>query len=425
MVDKPTYGELEQRVREMEKSESKRRQDERSLQRQVLHHDILMDVSLDGIAIIDQEHRVVESNKRFAEMLGYTPEEVLSLHTWDWEAIMTEAEIRANFADLTKTKTTFETRHRRKDGTTYHAEVTACGAKVGDESMVLTITRDISDRKEAESALKESESRYRALFENMNDAVAIYEAVDDGADFLFVDFNEAAERIENIRKEALLGRRVTDVFSGVKEFGLLDVFRRVWKTGRSEHHPVSMYKDERIVGWRENFVYKLPSEEIVSIYSDETRRKQAEEALRESEARLRSIFNTSSDAILVFNADGDLVMTNPAAARIYGYSHEKEMVGLKGRDIVHPEYHHLFSAFIRECSETGHFRTESVDVRKDGSAFNVEVQGSLFEYKGEQHFLAIVRDITLRKQAEEALRESEEKLRIRNRIASVFLTKTD
>ena len=107
MNQKPTYEELEQRVRELEKAEFEGQLEEKLLQEQVLHHRVLMDVSLDGVAIIDQKHRVVESNRRFAEMLGYTPEEVLSLHTWDWEATMTEAEIRANFADLTKTKTTF------------------------------------------------------------------------------------------------------------------------------------------------------------------------------------------------------------------------------------------------------------------------------------------------------------------------------
>jgi len=686
MNQKPTYEELEQRVRELERAGLERQREEKALLEQLVHYKVLIEESLDGIAIIDQKHRVVEANKRFAEMLGYTLEEVLNLHTWDWETMMTEADIRSNFADLAKTKTTFETRHRRKDGTIYDAEVTACGAKVGDESMILTITRDISDRKEAQLALKESESRYRSLFENMSDGVAIYAVADNGDDFLFVDFNQAAERIENIRKEVVLGRRVSDVFPGVKGFGLLDVFRRVWKTGQPEHHPVSMYKDERIVGWRENFVYKLPSKEIVAIYSDETRRKQAEEALqqerdllklviqtspagitivnhegkitfansqaetvlglgkkdiiqrtynqpdwhitdddgnlfpdeklpfnrvmatgqhvydvrhaiewpdgrrvflsinaaplfaqtgevngmvstveditnrklaeealrdseeryrriyensvvgffqstpegqflhvnptlarmlhyespedlvssiddiasttyanpidrrryheglkangyvedfqfkarckdgsevwisdssrayfdengeitryegivvditerrraeealRESEARLRTIFNTSSDAILVFSAEGALVMTNPAAVRMYGYNNEEEMLGLTGRDIVRPDYHHLFRAFIQECTETGHFRTESVDVRKDGSALNVEVHGSLFEYKGEQRLLAIVRDMMFHKQAEKALRESEEKLQIRNRIASVFLTKTD
>ncbi|NTV96573.1 MAG: PAS domain S-box protein, partial [Thiobacillus sp.] len=93
---------------------------------------MLMEVSRDGIAIIDQEHRVIEANRRFAEMLGYTPEEVIGLHTWDWEADLSETEIRAAFADLSTINTTFETRHLRKDGTVYTAEVSASGTRVGD-----------------------------------------------------------------------------------------------------------------------------------------------------------------------------------------------------------------------------------------------------------------------------------------------------
>lgn len=151
MAQKPTYEELEQRVRELEEVESERQRKEKALQEQMLHYNILMDAGLDGIAIIDQQHRVRKANKRFAEMLGYTQEEVLGLHTWDWEAIMTEAEIRNNFDDLPRTKTTFETRHRRKDGTIYDAEITACGTEVGVGSMILTITRDISDRKRRRS----------------------------------------------------------------------------------------------------------------------------------------------------------------------------------------------------------------------------------------------------------------------------------
>ena len=102
----------------------------------------------------------------------------------------------------------------------------------------------------------------------MRSAVAVYEAVDDGADFVFRDFNQAAATMEQIDVENILGRRVTEVFPGVAEFGLLEVFERVWRTGNPESHPVSFYRDDRIVGWRENTVYRLPNGEIVAIYDD-------------------------------------------------------------------------------------------------------------------------------------------------------------
>ena len=106
--------------------------------------------------------------------------------------------------------------------------------------------------------LKEYQAKYQALFDNVSSGVAIYEARNDGEEFVFVDFNPAAEAIEQIKKEKLIGKSVVDVFPGVKEFGLFDVFQRVYRTGTPEHHPVSVYKDERIAGWRENCVYRLP-----------------------------------------------------------------------------------------------------------------------------------------------------------------------
>lgn len=80
---------------------------------------MLMDRSLDAIIIIDERHRVIEANKRFAQMLGYEREEVLGLYTWDYEANMNEAMIRKLFSDLSKVNSVFETRHRRKDGSIF------------------------------------------------------------------------------------------------------------------------------------------------------------------------------------------------------------------------------------------------------------------------------------------------------------------
>jgi PAS domain S-box-containing protein len=150
----------------------------------------------------------------------------------------------------------------------------------------ITSIRTRAERKRIVEALRESEARYKGIVEHTVNGVAVYRTDNDGEDFIFMDFNKSAERIEKIKKEDLIGRRVTEVFPGVKEFGIFEVFKRVWASGRPEHYPVSLYKDQRIVGWRENFVYKLPSGEIVAVYSDETERKQAEEALRKAHDEL-------------------------------------------------------------------------------------------------------------------------------------------
>jgi len=145
---------------------------------------------------------------------------------------------------------------------------------------IILIAKDISERYEAEQALQASEIRFRELFDNMGAGVAVYEAENfEAGDFVFVDFNRAAQRIEKIGKDQVIGRSLLEVFPGAKEFGLPAILQRVWQTGRPEHLPGALYKDNRLSGWRENYVYKLPTGELVAIFEDVTARKQAENKL--------------------------------------------------------------------------------------------------------------------------------------------------
>jgi diguanylate cyclase (GGDEF)-like protein/PAS domain S-box-containing protein len=139
--------------------------------------------------------------------------------------------------------------------------------------------RDISARKHAEQQLLSSEQNMKDLFENLKSGVAIYQASGNGQNFIITAFNRAAERIDNIKREALLGKNVIEVFPGIIKFGLLDVFRRVWQSGIAEHYPVTFYEGGKIAGWRDNYVYKLTGGDIVAIYDDVTKEKQAEEKI--------------------------------------------------------------------------------------------------------------------------------------------------
>jgi diguanylate cyclase (GGDEF)-like protein/PAS domain S-box-containing protein len=140
--------------------------------------------------------------------------------------------------------------------------------------------RDITDRTLAKDKLRDSEARLKEIFENLSSAVAVYQASPDGQDFIITTFNSAAERIENKRREDCIGKNVVDVFPGIVEFGLLEIFRRIWQSGVAEQFPISFYQDGHITGWRNNYVYKLPSGEIAAIYDDITKEKQAEEQMR-------------------------------------------------------------------------------------------------------------------------------------------------
>ncbi len=152
--------------------------------------------------------------------------------------------------------------------------------RLSDDAMI-GIGLDLREEKRAIEALKKSEARFRSLFENMYDGVAIYRSDNDGEDFRFVDINRSGQSLSKVRREDIVGKRLTEVFPGVTEMGLLDVFRRVYKTGATEHLPITLYRDQRIFEWVDNTVFRLPTDEIVAVYRDESERHAAEEKLRD------------------------------------------------------------------------------------------------------------------------------------------------
>lgn len=131
----------------------------------------------------------------------------------------------------------------------------------------------------AKENAEESEERWKNLFNNSPNAVAIYKAVDNGNDFVFTDLNLTSQEIDKIDRDQVIGKRISEVFPASVELGFLNVFNRVWQTGETERMDVTFYKDSRIDGWRENLIYKLKTGEIVAIYNDVTAIKKVEEAL--------------------------------------------------------------------------------------------------------------------------------------------------
>jgi PAS domain S-box-containing protein len=125
---------------------------------------ILIEQSRDGIAVLDQEGKVWETNKRFAEMLGYTPAEVRQLHVWEWDAQSAREELLAAIKDIGPAGDHFETRHRRKDGTVFDVEISTNGAFYSGRKQVFCVCRDISARRKNEEKVRESEKKFRSAY---------------------------------------------------------------------------------------------------------------------------------------------------------------------------------------------------------------------------------------------------------------------
>ncbi len=239
---------------------------------------LLFKESGEGILVADIDTREFQyANPAFCRMLGYTMEEIVRMKVEDIHPEESLEYVISAFEAQARNEIRFAESIPclRKDGSIFYADVNAVATQVGGRLCNIGFFVDITDRRQVEKALEESEEKFRLIIEGMPDGVVVYDAVDGGNDFVIKQFNRGAEIIESIKRGDIIGKRLTEEFPGVEEFGLLEVLRRVWKTGRSEHVPVTFYRDSRISGWRDNFVYQLSSGEIVVIYEDTTERERA------------------------------------------------------------------------------------------------------------------------------------------------------
>jgi len=173
---------------------------------------------------------------------------------------------------------------------------------------------NISKRKLMENILLDNISRFKELFNNMKSGVAVYSAIENGNNFVLKDLNKAGEKIENIKKGKILGKKILEAFPGIEKFGLLEVLKDVYQDGKARHHPVSFYHGNKVSGWRENYVYKLPSGEIVAIYDDVTDEKKAQEELKKYRKHLENLVLERTREILDVNKfNEDIISTIPSA----------------------------------------------------------------------------------------------------------------
>ncbi len=285
------------------------------------------------------------------------------------------------------------------------------------------ITRQTIEQLEAAKALQASETRFRELFENMRSGAAIYEAVNSGEDFVILDLNEAGQKMTNVYSD-FSGRSVCEVFPGVNEFGLFRVFQQVWETGVTEYHPVNLYKDDCLAFWAENWVYKLPSGEVVAIFDDVTERKQAEEVLRETREYLENLLGYANAPIIVWAPDSKITRFNHAFERLTGRQ-AGEVIG-ENLEILFPEASREESLRrISQASRGEQWEVVEIPIlNKRGEVRIVLWNSANIHSRDGKEIVATIaqgQDITERKMAEDALRSLNEELerRVQERTASL------
>lgn len=245
----------------------------------------------DGVFGIDGEGRCIWINEQALQMLGLSENEVMyrNTHALFHHHTAMDRLYPAEECPIYQTLHDRKIRHvdsffLRRDGSLFPVSITVSPS---NHHAAIVVFKDITERQTIENALRQSEERFRLLVENMQSCVAIYRPTEEGADFIFQQINPAVSRIEGITLEETIGKRVSEVFPGAEEMGIMNVFRRVNDTGIAEHFPTHLYRDGRISGWRENYIYKISTGEIVAIYDDVTERMMLEHHLENANRELK------------------------------------------------------------------------------------------------------------------------------------------
>ena len=164
------------------------------------------------------------------------------------------------------------------------------------ESLVEERTRSL---RETQDKLKESEARFKGIFDHMSSGVVVYRTMNQGEDFHVLDLNRADQSLEKVKdRKGILGKGMYEAFPELKKTHLLQVMRRVWKTGMPERCSLSLSEGERYQWWREYYVYRLPSGEIVAIFDDVTQVRKAEEEQKTLQRQL--LFSQKMESVGAF-----------------------------------------------------------------------------------------------------------------------------
>ncbi len=397
--------EAEERVR--------RRHVETELIRREKYFRTLTENALDILTILNREGQFAYNSPSVKRVLGYEPQELAGqsafayVHPDDLHHAKEALQFTLEHPGLT---TTVNFRVRHQDGSWRYLE--AVGQNRLDDPDIAGVvlnSRDITDRKQAEEILRQSEEEYRLIFEGNPNPMWVF----DLETLEFLEVNEAAIEHYGYTRAEFLGMTLKDIrvgdelsmpFDGQTEEDKGDIqssFARghVWQHRKKDGTLITVAVEWRPIAFRGHLA-------ALTLANDVTELVKAEQGLRESEQRFRDLFEGSPDAVFVEDLEGNVLDVNPAACRLHGLP-RKELIGKNVLELVPPGKRKETEREFKKLVSGELQRVEGESLVTDGHAVPVEVNASRIHYGSKPTMLLHVRDITERRQAEVALRSSE------------------
>ncbi|HDQ05576.1 MAG TPA: response regulator [Candidatus Bathyarchaeota archaeon] len=362
-----------------------------------------------GILIVDSTGIAVEFNEEAHRQLGYSREEFRKLTVADYEVVESAEEIKARMKKVLKTgKDRFETKHRTKTGEIRDVVNIVQLIELSGKKFFQVITQDITERKRAEEALKESEEKYRELLNGMNDTAWVIDL--DGN---FIDVNDAAVNVLGYSREELLSMGPKDLSKNLPEAEVKALIDNMPKDEIQVFEAIHFTKDGKQIPVEisSSLVTYKGKQAILSIARDIAERKKAREQLRQSEERYRTVFENTGTAMCILEEDKTISMINRRFQELSGYS-PREVEGKKWTEFVTKDHLERMQRYHEIRRKRGRKAPTSYSfnfVDKKGQIRNCMITVNLIPRTKKS--VASILDITESKKAAKALWAAEKKYR--------------
>ncbi len=283
-----------------------------------------LSAAADAIVLTDPTSKILWANPAFGQLTGYSLDEINGQKISFLQSGFQDSAFYKKMWDTVLAGETWrgELINRHAKGTLYREKMTLTPVQTDGETIThfIAIKQDVSEHLATLKALKNSEERYEEMFESMSNAVAVFEFSEDKKVFFCKAFNRAAEKMEKLPRSQVLGQPLDRFFSNPESLGILKIFQEVFRKGDAAHFPATFYSNEHVSGWREGFIYKLSTREMVAIYEDVTRRKQDEETLWLEKERAQITLASIGDAVITTDVQANITYLNPVAERLTGWT---------------------------------------------------------------------------------------------------------